>query len=287
MLRYRLIFGILMIILFIGLMILGAWLDGTISADIPDKPVQGTILAVLIVFIAVFAQIEFSKFLKNFNIKTIPLLTSILTALLATSWYWRQFFENNIDFHLYYVLFITAFSVLILFLWQGKRFGYEGVFKNCGGNLLSVLYLGILSSFVLGIRIDFGIIHLLMFVFTVKFTDIGAYTFGKIWGKNKLSPVISPNKTWEGLVGGILAATLISVIFAITFNIIWWPLAVAFGVILAVSGQLGDLAESMLKRDAKIKDSAKSIPGFGGFLDLIDSPIATALLAYLFFLFTT
>lgn len=284
MLRYRLIFGTLMVLFFIGITVLGAWLDGTISAEIPDKAVKGSILAGLLVFLAIPAQIELAGLLKRDTVKVFPVVTTVFSILLATNWYWPQFFgKNSANFQLNYILFVTALLVITLFIYQAKVSGYEGVVHNCGANLLAVLYLGFLSGFVLGIRIDFGIWPLLMFIFTVKFADIGAFTFGKIFGKHKFSPVISPNKTWEGLFGAVIASVLISVIFAAVFNIMSWFWAAVFGAGFAVMGQLGDLAESMFKRDAAKKDSASAVPGFGGVLDVIDSPLATAPAAYLFF----
>jgi phosphatidate cytidylyltransferase len=121
-----------------------------------------------------------------------------------------------------------------------------------------------------------------MFVFVVKSSDIGAYTVGRICGKHKFAPNISPGKTWEGIAGGIVFASVVALLFAHYCGIMEWYFAVAFGIIFAFCGQLGDLAESMIKRDAAQKDSANSVPGFGGMLDIVDSPLATAPLAYLF-----
>ena len=150
--------------------------------------------------------------------------------------------------------------------------------------MLSILYLGLLSSFILGIRIDFGIWPLLMFVFVVKSADIGAYTVGQLCGRHKFSPVISPGKTWEGMAGAAIAGVITGSIFAGSCGIMRIWLGAGFGVIFAFLGQLGDLAESMIKRDAEQKDSANSVPGFGGILDVLDSLLITAPLAYLFFM---
>jgi phosphatidate cytidylyltransferase len=123
-----------------------------------------------------------------------------------------------------------------------------------------------------------------MFVFVVKSADIGAYTVGTLFGKHKLSPRVSPGKTWEGAGGALLVAVVVALAFAAGSGIMSWLWAVAFGLILACVGQAGDLAESMIKRDAGRKDAANKVPGFGGILDILDSPLAAAPLAYLFFL---
>jgi phosphatidate cytidylyltransferase len=145
------------------------------------------------------------------------------------------------------------------------------------------MYLGMLAAFVLGIRIDVGLWPTLMFLFAVKSADIGAYTFGSLFGRHKLAPRVSPGKTWEGMAGATVFATIISLAFAAVFGILKiWP-ALAFGAGIAVIGQLSDLTESMLKRDARQKDSSNRVPGFGGILDVIDSPLFAAPFAYLFF----
>jgi len=97
-------------------------------------------------------------------------------------------------------------------------------------------------------RIDFGPLAFLMFIFVVKLCDIGAYTFGRLFGKHKFSPVISPKKTWEGMAGGVLFSVIAASLFGKVFGIMPVLPAIIFGIVFAFIGQLGDLAESMLKR---------------------------------------
>ena len=147
-----------------------------------------------------------------------------------------------------------------------------------------MVYLGALASFVIAVRINFGPMVFLMYIFVIKCADIGAYTAGRLFGKHKFSPVISPKKTWEGMAGAVIFASVVSSIFALTSDIMLLWQAILFGIVFAFLGQLGDLAESMLKRAAEQKDSANTVPGFGGVLDVIDSPLATGVFAYLFFM---
>jgi len=126
-----------------------------------------------------------------------------------------------------------------------------------------MIYLGLLGAFVLGVRIEFGLRHMFMVICVVKASDIGAYTFGRIFGRHKLSPQVSPGKTWEGMAGAMLAGMVLSFAFARGFGIMSAWQALAFGACLAIVGQLSDLVESMLKRDAGQKDSANCVPGFG------------------------
>jgi phosphatidate cytidylyltransferase len=181
------------------------------------------------------------------------------------------------------VPYVLVFSLLASVLAQYRQYGTDGVLANCGVTCLAILYLGLLAAFVVAIRVDVGLWETLALMFVVKGSDIGAFTFGKLFGRHKFSPRVSPGKTWEGLAGAIVVAMGISLAFALAFDIMAWSWALLFGGIFAVIGQLGDLTESMMKRDARQKDSANRVPGFGGILDVIDSPLVAAPFGYLFF----
>jgi phosphatidate cytidylyltransferase len=176
--------------------------------------------------------------------------------------------------------------LLVLLFYQYLYYGTSAVLANCGANYFSIIYLGLLSAFCIAVRIDFGLWPLLMFVFVVKCADIGAYAGGTLLGRHKFSPKISPGKTWEGMVAAVATAMIVAVLFAVSCGIMVWWLAVIFGICFAFIGQMGDLAESMIKRDAEQKDSANSVPGFGGIMDIVDSPLVAAPFAYLFFMLT-
>jgi len=233
------------------------------------------------ILLAVPAQFELAKLAQTAGHIIFTVITIPASILLATCWYWPQLISFDKGM---YVLFVSAFAVAAMFLYQANRFGTQAVLSNCGAGFLSLLYLGLLSAFVLGIRVDFGVWPLLMFVFVVKVADIGAYAIGSLLGKHKFSPVISPGKTWEGMAGAAVFAAITGSIFAFASGIMAVWAGALFGVIFAFIGQLGDLAESMIKRDAHQKDSSHSVPGFGGVLDVIDSPLIAAPFAYVFFL---
>jgi len=287
MLRYRLLFGTLMTLFFAGLLVFDGWLDGRITSTLSDdKAYQGTLLCALICILIIPAQFEISNLAKRNGIHIFKPIAIVGSMLFASSWYWHWLFGISLEL---YFLYLLVFLLFLLLLYQYFCYGAKGVFNNCGGNYFSIIYLGVLSSFVLGIRIDFGLWPVLMFIFVVKSSDIGAYTFGRFFGRRKFSPVISPGKTWEGMWGGVLFAVIVSVLFGVFFDIMGIWSSILFGVCFAFIGQVGDLAESMLKRDGKQKDSvaeeALGIPGFGGLLDVIDSPLGAAPFGYLFFLF--
>ncbi len=284
MLKHRLLFGTLMTVFFTAVVILDGWLDGSLTTcPTDDKAVQATLLCILIAVLIVPAQFEFSRLAAAKNLKIFMPISITAAVLFATSRYVQQLIEIPPGI---YLLFLSAVSLLGLLFTQYILYGNSAVLANCGANYFSIIYLGLLSAFVLAVRIDFGLWRLLMFIFTVKSADIGAYAVGASLGRHKFSPKLSPGKTWEGMAGAVAVAVLIAVLFAVDCDIMAWWLAAIFGVCFAFIGQFGDLAESMIKRDVEQKDSANNVPGFGGILDIIDSPLAAAPFAYLFFMYS-
>jgi phosphatidate cytidylyltransferase len=282
MLRYRLLFGTIMTVFFAGIVTLDGRLDGSLTfAKSDDKAIQATIFCILVALLAIPANLEMAKLASINNIRIFVPVSIPLSMLFATGWYWLQFIQAPPG--LYFLILLT-FMLLVLPLYQYKLYGLSGVLANCGATCFTILYLGLLSGFCIAIRTQFGLWWLFMFIFVVKSCDIGAFTGGKLFGKHKFSPKISPGKTWEGMTGGVIASVIIAVGFALVCDIMDWWAAIIFGVCMAFIGQFGDLAESMLKRDAGQKDSASLVPGFGGVLDIIDSTLVAAPFAYLFFM---
>lgn len=149
--------------------------------------------------------------------------------------------------------------------------------------VMGTLYVGMLGGSLIRMRTDFPVGPKLVFflLIVVWIGDAGAYYTGKAFGRHKLSPRISPKKTIEGLVGGIATSTVAAVVIHFTF-FPEFPLlhAIIAGVILSACGVVGDLAESLWKRSADVKDSGTLIPGHGGFLDRFDSIFFTAPILY-------
>ncbi len=287
MLKYRLLFGILMTAFFTSVVIFDGWLDGSLTASTADdKPIQGTVLCILIALLAIPAQLELSKLSAAKNLKIFVPVSTIASILFATYRYWQQEYWHQflVIRPETYLIFLSVFVMLSLLLCQYISYGTSGVLANCGANYFSILYLGLLSSFIVSMRLEFGLWVLLMFVFVVKCADIGAYAIGTSFGKHKFSPKISPSKSWEGMAGAVAAAIIVAVGFAVCCDIMAWWLAVIFGLCFAFIGQIGDLVESMMKRDAEQKDSSNNVPGFGGILDVIDSLLVAAPFGYLFFI---
>jgi phosphatidate cytidylyltransferase len=129
---------------------------------------------------------------------------------------------------------------------------------------------------------DFGTLALALAIFVPKCGDIGAYFTGRILGRHPMSPVLSPKKTWEGAAGGM--ATAIGAAVGINrlgpvLPRVWGE--IGFGLAIGIAGMLGDLAESLIKRDCRQKDASQVVPGFGGVLDVVDSILIAAPVAYI------
>jgi len=283
MLKHRLIFGSLMTVVFCGLVLLDGWLDGSLSlSPDDDKPIQATVVAVLVGVAAGLGGLELANLAASKGLVVLNPVCAVGVVLVATGWWGAQLVSVSPGSYLALAMVLALAGMM---LWQQIRFGVNGVLGNCGVSSFALLYLGLLGAFLLGIRIEGGPWAFLTFIFVVKSSDIGAYTWGRLWGRHKLAPRVSPGKTWEGLVGAMVVAAAVSLAFALVFGIMKIWIAPVFGVVMAVVGQLSDLSESMLKRDAQQKDSSNRVPGFGGLLDVIDSPLFAAPCAYLFLTF--
>ncbi len=180
--------------------------------------------------------------------------------------------------------------VMVAFLIQGVQFTRPGgTMSTLAGSILAIAYVGLLGSFIIQLRwLDgpyHGIVPLALLIATAKGADVGAYTLGRLAGRHKLWPRLSPKKTREGALGGLLFAILASVAVATLARRFGHPslsltAAIGFGTLVGVFAQLGDLMESMIKRDCQQKDASDTLPGFGGILDVVDSLLFAGPVAY-------
>ncbi|MDY6382492.1 MAG: phosphatidate cytidylyltransferase [Cyanobacteriota bacterium] len=129
---------------------------------------------------------------------------------------------------------------------------------------------------------DSGLGFVVMMLVSVIATDVGCYYAGRHLGKHKLAPTVSPNKTIEGSIGGACCCVFFSIVIGTYLGLSWYMALIA-GLITTIFAQIGDLCESLLKRDAGVKDSGHSLPGHGGFLDRTDSFALTIPIMYYFF----
>ncbi len=189
----------------------------------------------------------------------------------------------------------TAVGVAALFVWRLSE-GATGYRADVPAASLVLVQVPFLAGFVMllatsqegsadlfGYGLDTGAAQVLIMLFTVVLSDTGGYTAGVLFGRHRMTPRISPKKSWEGFGGSIAAAALGG---ALTLWLIFGvplPLGVAFGVCVALAATLGDLSVSLLKRDLGIKDMSNLIPGHGGVMDRLDSILMVAPVAYVWF----
>jgi phosphatidate cytidylyltransferase len=178
----------------------------------------------------------------------------------------------------------TAVTALVTMLWLLQR-GIEGYVQNVTASVFALVYVPFLGSFVALLLAeggrsgagldDDGVAGIITFILVTIASDTGGYAAGVLFGKHPMAPVISPKKSWEGFAGSIvftIAAGVALVVWLLDGD--WW-VGVALGVIAVVMATLGDLCESVIKRDLGIKDMSQVIPGHGGLMDRLDSLLAT------------
>ena len=189
----------------------------------------------------------------------------------------------------------TAIAVVLVFVGEMARFKQPGAATvNAALTIFTIVYIGLLISFWALLRLHrgnaWGMAALFSMLLIVKMADTGAFAFGKCFGRHKLTPALSPGKTWEGTVGGIGTACITSWVFfhwagpaIVGQGYVEPPLwaALLYGTLLALAGMMGDLAESLLKRDMERKDSSTWLRGLGGVLDIIDAPLVAGPVAWL------
>jgi phosphatidate cytidylyltransferase len=154
--------------------------------------------------------------------------------------------------------------------------------RDFGAAAFLVIYLPLTLSFgMLLLRRDDGQWWVLAFVTTVALIDSAGYLFGRIFGKNKLAPGVSPKKTWEGLAASIVFGTVSAVSFTVFVLGGQWWVGIVLAAALILAAVFGDLAESLIKRDLGIKDMSTLLPGHGGMMDRLDSMLPSSLMTYL------
>ena len=178
----------------------------------------------------------------------------------------------------------TAVSALVTMLWLLRR-GVDGYVQTATASVFTLVYVPFLGSFVALMLAEGGVSDLepwddgvrgiLVFILVTIASDIGGYAAGVLFGRHPMAPVISPKKSWEGLAGSVVSCVVVG--WLLVVNLLdgpWW-VGVVLGLIAAVMATLGDLCESVMKRDLGVKDMSQVIPGHGGLMDRLDSLLAT------------
>jgi len=238
------------------------------------------------VLLAVAAMVlglwEFYLLAKRLQLKPDPAAGYIAGAALVTIALYNDPAAILLD---QFVIIALTIGTLIAATVRGAPF--DKMLASVGATILGVLYVAFLGSHLISIRTGFDPTlsrHLLSFFFLVLMgADTGAYYIGRAFGKRKLAPSISPGKTWEGAVGGLLAALAMAALSHFWFfRELPLKYILSLAAVMTIIGIFGDLAESALKRGAGAKDAANILPGHGGMLDRLDSLLFNAPLIYYF-----
>lgn len=175
----------------------------------------------------------------------------------------------------------TMLTVLAAVVWRLSD-GPVGYFRDASTAVLITVYVPLLACFaVLMLRADDGATRIVTFVLVVVCSDVSGYAAGVLFGKHPMSPSVSPKKSWEGFAGSVLACMVAGMLLVgLALEGAWWQ-GVLYGAGIAVTATLGDLGESIVKRDLGIKDMGTLLPGHGGLMDRMDSLLPSAAVAYL------
>jgi phosphatidate cytidylyltransferase len=179
------------------------------------------------------------------------------------------------------VVVVLAGTLLVSILWRMTR-GQAGFVRDVSAAALCLVYVPFLASFAgLLLAPDDGVRRVITFIAVTIASDIGGFAVGVVVGRHPIAPAISPKKSWEGFVGSIALCMLVGV-GAIVYLLDgdWW-VGLVLGAVAAVAATLGDLAESLIKRDLGIKDMSNVLPGHGGIMDRLDSLLATVPIVWL------
>jgi phosphatidate cytidylyltransferase len=291
MLRWRLLMSVVFIAGLVGLI----WLDAQTATP-------GSWLMPLALAVSVLACEEMLHLLAARDLRPAPWVCYLGCLSIVASNYASIWAAGPLT-RLEWPLTVFALSLLAAFFAEMRRYERPGqTMERLGVAVLTLGYVGVLLSFVVQTRLlgpngAYGIAALASLVIVVKMCDIGAYTVGRLVGRTKLAPTLSPGKTIEGCAGGIAFALfgawvwqsmLLPALVTVTPDTSSAPPTwgwIAFGLLVGLAGMLGDLAESLIKRDVGRKDSSSWMPGFGGVLDVIDSILIAAPVAYLCWIF--
>ncbi len=278
MLKHRLPTGAALI----ALAILIAWLDQWIESK---WSIRGLALAVAAAPLLTLAALELSTMLRAVGTRIPRGLAgaSALAGFLTGAVSAMSSAGADTRFLITPLLALWLIVTLVCVSWHRRT---EGALLGAAGAVLIFAYLGLIPAYFLVLRQHTTAWTLMSIILIVKSCDMGAYFTGRAIGRRKLIPWLSPGKTWEGLIGGVVVSAGVAALISwigrsgggsewLAFPVSPIP-ALALGAALALIGQFGDLAASLFKRDSGLKDASATLPGLGGVLDVIDSLIFAA-----------
>jgi phosphatidate cytidylyltransferase len=241
---------------------------------------------ILVAIWGVLAVFEFYRLVAASKVPPLTYFGLIWTLLFILS--------HHFDYEIITPPLLTSAVVLPL-IWLLLRPQKEAAFTSWAWTIVGILYVGWLLSYLVALRnidpanLEVGRNWVFFALFTNFGSDTAAFFVGRTWGKHHLAPSISSGKTWEGAIAGIFGAIIVSLFFILPTPLslhLNWGQAIFLGFLVSIFGQLGDLVESLFKRNMGVKESGKLIPGHGGLLDRMDSVVFAGVVVYYYVLFT-
>jgi len=238
---------------------------------------------VLVAIWGVLAAFEFYRLVAASKVSPLTYFGLVWTLLFILS--------SHFDYEIVTPILLTSAVVLSL-IWLLLRPQKEAAFAGWAWTIAGILYVGWLLSYLVALRnidpvnLEVGRNWVFFALFTNFGSDTAAFFAGRAWGKHHLAPSISPGKTWEGAIAGVLGAIIVSLVLVTLFDLpLGYGQAILLGLLVSIFGQLGDLAESLFKRNVGVKESGKLVPGHGGLLDRMDSVVFVGVVVYYYVLF--
>ncbi|MBG89942.1 MAG: hypothetical protein CMO80_24010 [Verrucomicrobiales bacterium] len=271
------------------------WAVVLVSLFSGNKTLSSTVFLLVMLILGITGMLEFYNLLRARDLKGFRELgIAAGVCLIVGTWLhsggWLGIHDSPARVNDFETMFMIAF-VLGICVRQFVEKEQKDGFVTIAVTLFGLMYVAWLLNFIQKIyffqdpRVE-GAYYIVFFIVVTKFSDMGAYLVGSMIGKHKMIPRISPGKTWEGFFGAIVIATGGALLFAHLFRGHMVGMnglhAVILGVLLSVCAVIGDLVESLMKREAGVKDSGNYFPGIGGILDLLDSLLFNAPLMYLY-----
>lgn len=221
---------------------------------------------------------EFYRMIEKKGVKLFKIFGSVIGTLIPISIFFRFPVTEEWQFLL---VVVGLFGLFLLELMRKEN--YQTVL-SLSATVFGIIYISWCFSFLIRIRqTEHGVLLMAFLILVTKATDIGAYLIGSRFGRTSLLPRVSPKKSLEGAAGGFVTGIIGAGLFSFFLRTeIPFSHTLLLGALLAILGQLGDLFESLIKRDCEVKDSGRIIPGMGGVLDFLDSLIFTAPTFYLY-----
>ncbi len=260
--------------------------------------IGGVWFSLLVLFLVLVGESEFYRIVELKGVEPMRITGYILAALLV----FVAHFSNE-----YYLNLFLTMAILFIFIMQLYRRDVKTAISSISATIVSIVYVAWLVSHAILLRNigneligKYGIVlqkitnlitkpdymglsYLILVIAVTFLADTAAYFIGKSYGKHKLAPIVSPKKTWEGAVAGVITSIIVAIITKYIMNIQMNVFYIALlGALLGIFGILGDLSESLLKRDVDIKDSGNFFPGHGGVLDRLDSLMFNVPITYYF-----